>query len=80
MDLILLFLAKPQDKHGITLVHISLISALGFSYSLACTLMIWVDHNKVVLQNKSTYFDRRNKIHNFESSSKKNEMDIFQSK
>ena len=53
-----------------------------FSYSLACTLMIWVDHNKVVLQNKSMYFAGGNKIHNFESSSniKENEMYIFQSK
>ena len=42
--------------------------------------MIWVDHNKVVLQNKSTYFDGGNKIHNIESSSniKENEMYIFQ--
>ena len=40
-----------------------------FSYSLACRLMAWVDHNKVVLQKKSTYFDGVNKIHNFESSS-----------
>ena len=53
-----------------------------FSYSLACTLMIWVDHNKVVLQNMSTYFDGGNKIHNFESSSniKENEMYIVQRK
>ena len=42
----------------------------------------WVDHNKVVLQNKSTYFDGGNKMHNFESSSniKENKMYIFQNK
>ena len=53
-----------------------------FFLQLACTLMIWVDHNKVVLQNKSTYFDGGNKIHNFESSPnvKENKMYIFQSK
>ena len=44
--------------------------------------MIWVDHNKVVLQNKSMHFDGGNIIHNFESSLnlKENEMYIFESK
>ena len=64
-----------------------MVDQVCFSYSSACTLMIWVDqlvdHNKVVLQNaKSTYFDVGNKIHSFESSSdiKENEMYIVQSK
>ena len=48
------------------------------SYSLACTLMIFVDHSKVVLQNKPTYIDGGNKIHNFESSSNIKENAVYQ--
>ena len=44
-------------------------------------MMIWVDHSKAVLQNKSTYLDDENKIYIIESSSDKKEyeMYIFQS-
>ena len=43
------------------------VSEIFFSQSLACTLMIWTDHNKDFFQSKSTYFDGRNKKINLSS-------------
>ena len=65
-----------QKLHYIKFLDVWWLYLVCFSCSLACTLMIWVDHNKVVLQNKSMY------LKYFESSLniKQNEMYIFQSK